>query len=337
MKDQDATSPATVAEADLVKGLARLEQLAKGQITGKLPGNSEPKGRWARGAEPDEVTDEDSDISDDSDGDERSGKRSDTDYKPKSAPVQKAMPGKDAADGDGDDDSGDGDDEADDDAPEDDAEDGDDDSSGDGGVEPFIDARDDAGDKADTPDKKADKPPAKDVDKSLAQRARSSRHIRSGVEVSPFLRDLVRSLSKSQFGLERRVLRELGAAIAKSSARQRTFNRALADVVSGLGAVALEQGEMLKALGARPARGIKSQTHAVRPVEKSFGTPDGDTVTLGDGTTLPQLDRAVVMQRLLAGVEKGLIGPTEVVKFETTGIISPHLYKSLVTDERHAR
>ncbi len=332
MKDQDSTSPATVAEADLVKGLARLEQLAKGQLTGKLPGNNEPKGRWANGEEPDEVTDEDSDVSADSDGDERSGKRSDTDYRPKSAPVRKAIPDKDDQAGGDESDGDDDDDEA---SEDDDAED--DDSSGDGGPEPFVDAQDDAADKDDASDDKPEKAPAKDVGKSLGQRVRASRHIRSGIEVSPFLRDLVRSLSKSQRGLERRILRQLGAAIEKSISRQRSFNRALAEVVSGLGAVALEQGELLKALGARPARGIKSQTHAVRPIEKSFGSGDGDTVTLGDGTTLPQLDRAVVMQRLLAGVEKGLIGSTEVVKFETTGIISPQLYKSLVTDERLAK
>ena len=308
----------TPAEADLLKGLARLEKLAKGQVTGKLPGNNEPKGTWAYGAEPDEVTDADSDVSGDSGEEERDGKKSDTEYRPKPSPVRKAMGQKDddggAGEGDedenleGDDDLGDDDE---------DDEDDEDDSAG--------AARD---------DKRDDDRPA---DKSLAARARRSRTLKKGVEVSPFLRAFVRSISKALSSLERRSERRLRLALDKSEARRHRFEKGLTEVLSGLSAVAIEQGDLLKALSAQPARGPKSQTHAVRAVQKSFEGPGDDQITLPDGSTAPQLERATVMQRLLNGVAKGLIGSGEVVKFETTGIVHPALYKSLVHDERFAK
>ncbi len=301
----------TVAESDLAKGLVRLEQMAKGQIIGKLPGNSGPKGRFAYGQQPDKVGDDESDVSSDSGEDELEGDKSDTDYKAKSAPVQKGM-GDDDGDSDEDDDPQDSEDD-------DDKED------------PFEGEED-----ADDDDKDGEKkppPPPSDTDKSFAARARSSKHIRSGVEVSPFLRDTVRSINKSFRDHERRIVRALGHELSKSARLQRQLFKSMAKVLSGLGAVTLEHGDLLKALAAQPARGPKSQTHAVRPVQKSFDGGD-DSVTLPDGTSLPQLGKAELMQRLLNGVAKGLIGSGEVIKFETTGIVHPALYKSLATDER---
>ena len=310
MSDKEQAQATTVAEEDLVKGLARLEKIAKGQITGKLPGNNEPKGRWAYHEEPDEVSDQDSDVSGDSGEEERDGKKSDTDYKARSAPVRKGIDPKDE------DDEASGDEEDDED---------DEDEPGD----PFT-GEDGGGGAEDEPADK-DKPPAdgKDTDKSFAQRARTSKHIRSGVEVSPFLRDMVTSLNKSQAGAERRIVRKLCHFIDKSLVRQLRFQKSVAEVLSGLSAVALEQGDLLKAVSTQPARGPRSQTHAIRPVQKSFDGGEGEQISLPDGSTAPQLDRAVVMQRLLVGVQKGLIHPQEVVKFETTGIVHPGLYKSL--------
>ncbi len=300
----------TVAERDLLKGLARLENLAKAQITAKLPGNQGPKGSWAYGEEPTEVSDEDSDVSSDSGEEERGGKKSDTDYKPKPSPVRKGM---DAESGKDDDQDGDEDPEEDDDAGE-----------------------DDDGDQADAGEGDADEGD-KETEKSFAARARASRSIRRGVEVSPFLRDLVGILEKSFSDLERGHRRELRSQLRGAFARQHKFNKSLADALSNLGAVSLAQGDLIKALSAQPARGLKSQTSAVRPVHKSFDGPGDDQISLPDGTTAPQLSKAVVLERLLNGVAKNLIPATEVVKFETTGIVQPALYKALVSDERYAK
>ncbi len=308
---QEQKDPTTesIPQADLVKGLARLERLAKSQVTGKLPGNNEPKGSWAYGEEPTEVSDEDSDVSGDSGEDERAGKKSDTDYKPKSSPVRKAM--------DRDDDENDG-------------GGGDDDDEGEGDDDPFAD---DDGPGEDGKDEGGDKKPAedKDTEKSFAARVRASKHIRSGVEVSPFLRDTVTSINKSFRDLERRTRRFVRQEIHRGFARQQAFNKSLSEALSGLGAVAIEQSDLIKAISAQPARGPKSQTHAVRPVQKSFDGGE-DQITLPDGSTAPQLERGVILQRLLNGVAKNLIGAGEVVKFETTGIVSPALYKSLCTN-----
>ncbi len=315
MSDTEQPTSATVAEADLLKGLARLESLAKSQVTGKLPGNSSPKGRWANGAEPTEVSESDSDVSTDSGEDERSGKKSDTDYKPKA--VSKAMGDEPSEDDDPDDE--DADDEG----------DGDDDAAGEGA--PF----DDEDDEPEAADK--DKPADRETDKSFATRARASATIRKGVEVSPFLRALVRTLSKGLCDSERRTRREIRRQVEKAFARQQSFNKGLSVALSSLGAVSLEQKELMKSLSGLPARGPKSQTHAVRPVQKSFeGGADGH-VTLPDGTTLPHLERSVLMQRLITGVQKGLISAQEVVKFETSGIVHPALYKALATDAEYAK
>ena len=323
MSDQTDSTPTTVAETDLLRGLARLEKavdagrtarperVSKAQITGKLPGNAGPKGTWSEGKEPTEVGDEDADVSTDSREEERDGEKSDTDYKPKTSPVRKAMGGDDPDDTDGD---GDG------------AAAGDDDPDDDD--DPFPDEDEDEGD-----DDKKD-----DADKSFASRVRRSRHIKSGVEVSPFLRDLVRSLNKSQRVLERRIVRALSAHVDRSASRQRAFNRSLTEVLSGLSAVALEQGDLLKALSAQPARGPKSQTRAVRPIQKSFeGGEEPGTIQLVDGSTLPQLAPPVVGQRLAKAVHLGILPAIEVVKYETTGVIHPTSYRVLVTDERLTR
>ena len=310
MSDTEQPTSATVAEADLLKGLARLESLAKSQVTGKVPGNSSPKGRWANGAEPTEVSESDPDVSTDSGEDERSGKKSDTDYKPKS--VSKAM----------------GDPPAEDEEPDGEGEDDEDDEEGE--AEPFDD-------EDDGPEAAEDKPADKETDKSFASRARASATIRKGVEVSPFLRALVRTLSKGLVDSERRTRREIRLQVTQAFARQQSFNKGLSAALSSLGAVSLEQKELMKSLSGLPARGPKSQTHAVRPVQKSFeGGADGH-VTLPDGTTLPHLERSVLMQRLLTGVQKGLISAQEVVKFETTGIVHPSLYKALATDAEYAK
>lgn len=306
-ENQQPTSD-TVAERDLLKGLARLESLAKAQITGKLPGNQEPKGTWAYGHEPTEVSDDDSDVSDEGGEDERQGKKSDTDYKPKASPVRKAIGDQDDAEDDQDDDEDpDGDGDA----------DGDDDETGDEG------ASDDDEDKQ-----------GKDVDKSFDARVRASKNIRRGVEVSPFLRDLVGILSKSFSDLQRGQHRDLRRQLTRTFAQQHRFNKSLAEALSSLGAVALEQSDLVKALSAQPARGPKSQTRAVQPVHKSFDGPGDDHITLPDGSTAPQLSKAVVMERLLNGVSKNLVPAADVIKFETTGIVAPALYKALVADER---
>ncbi len=308
MSDKHDPSAATVAETALLKGLARLEKITKAQITGKLPGNSEPKGRWAYDQEPDEVTDAESDVSGDSGEEEQGGKKSDTDYKTRSAPVKKGMEPDDTEEGE----QGEG---------------GGDDGGEDDG-DPFEGEGDDGG--GDAPDDKDKKPDDdKETEKSFAARARASKHIRSGVEVSPFLRDLVTSLNKSQSGAERRIVRRVWRALDKALTRQLRFQKSVAEVLSGLSAVALEQGELLKAISTQPARGPKSQTLAVRPVQKSFDGGEGEQISLPDGSTAPQLERSVVMQRLLVGVQKGLIHPQEVIKFETTGIVHPGLYKSI--------
>ena len=40
-------------------------------------------------------------------------------------------------------------------------------------------------------------------------------------------------------------------------------------------------------------------------------------------------NRAQLLGALMKGVEAGQISPTEVIKFETTGALSPHIQKSL--------
>lgn len=307
---KDKPNPAAQAENDLLKGLDRLEQIAKGQVTGRLEGKSD-KGTWSYNEEPVEPADKDSDVSGDSGEEELDGKKSDTDYKPKNSFKR----GHDARANDikkGD-------------FP-DPGKDEDDDAGGDGD-------RDD-GDDRDGPGD-GDKDDGEDQFKSLTK---GSKAIRQGVEVSPFLRDLVRAIAKSMASAEKRIVRQLSARLDKSFSAQRDFNKSLADAMSGLGAVALEQSDLVKSMAAAPARGVKSQLAAARPIQKSFeGGGADETVTLPDGSTAPQLDKGLLMQRLVNGVAKGLIPPGEVVKFESTGIIHPALYKSLCTDERFAK
>lgn len=297
MSERQQPTSDTVAETDLLRGLARLENLAKAQLTGKLTGNAAPKGTWADGKEPSEVDESDSDVS--GDGGEGS-KKSDTDYRPKASPVRKGLADEDEEPSDED------------------------------AASEEEESEEDAGPPADEDDDD-------EAEKSLVARAEKSRAIRKAVEVSPFLRDWGRALAKGFQDLARRNRRDLRRELRKALARQATFDRGVADVLSKLSNVALEQGQLLKAIAAQPARGPKSQTTAVRPVEKSFEAGGEATVTLPDGTTVPQLPRAVVLERLVNGVAKGLIHASEVVKFEATGVVHPGLYKSIATNPELAK
>jgi len=295
MKNQtDPTPSDSVAETDLLKSLDHLEKVAKAQITGQLAGKTD-KGTWPKGEEPVEPADADSDVSGDSGEEERDGKKSDTDYRPKNS-YRKGVGKGNLRKAEGEDDDA---------PPADDEDEGGDADEGEGD----------------------DREP--EVDKSFAASTRGSKNIRDGVEVSPFLRDLVASIGKSLASMERRLRHDFGRQLARSFRAQGEFNKGLAGSLSRLGAATVEQGDLIKAIAAQPARGLKSQTHAARPIQKSFdaGGEDG-------GETL---SRDVVMQRLMNGVAKGLVSAGEVVKFESTGIIHPALYKAITSDERFAK
>lgn len=288
-------------QSEVLRGLDRIEKIAKAQIIGKLPGNTGPGGTWADGKEPTQPTDEDADVSED--GDEEGGKKSDTDYKPKPSPVRKGL----------DDDKGD--------TPA-------------NGDERGPDAEDDDEDLSPRSDEDAED--SDDEDDEDLERSQSRRRGRTHGLGGRAGRRLVLAMRKSLRAMERRIERRVERALARSFARQGAFNQGLAVALKSLSTATAEQRDLLKAVAAQPARGPKSQVHAARPIEKSFDGPP-DEVTLPDGTRVPRLEKAVLLQRMLTAVSKGLVASSDVVRFETTGHIHPNVYQLLVSDERVTR
>jgi hypothetical protein len=141
----------------------------------------------------------------------------------------------------------------------------------------------------------------KDMGKSMAQAAQESDTIQKGIEVSDFLMELTKSFA---LGLE-----------SVFAAEQGDFNKSLGEAVVnigyGLGAV----NKSVETASNAPATAPKSQLRAV---------PGGvQALQKGMGNPLEGLTKSQILDTMTSMMEKGQCSTLDVVKFETTGDLSP--------------
>ena len=173
-----------------------------------------------------------------------------------------------------------------------------------------------------------------DARKSFNNTVNSSLELQKGLELSPFLYELTRAIGSALGGSEARVVKSLQGVIgslvtrleaveksvASSAATQDEFNKSLAEAVVGIGnaTIGATNEEINKAQ--MPVGGPRSQIRAATPdnsqgyVNKSYAGPGGLDMDL----TKSQITNAMVDM-----VEKSLLDPSHVIKFEGHGELDP--------------
>jgi hypothetical protein len=148
--------------------------------------------------------------------------------------------------------------------------------------------------------------------KSLSDAASDNEDVAKGLEVSSFLSGWTDVQSEALKGVEVRISKSIEAG----HSAQAEYNGELAKSVAGLAEVLTIQAQRIEQLESTPARAPKS---AVSAVEKSFGS--GGPAPQGDD----QLSKSQALGILTSMVEAGEASATDVIKFETSSIMTPDL------------
>ena len=134
--------------------------------------------------------------------------------------------------------------------------------------------------------------------------------IMAGIDSSPFLYEMVKSIGYSFLNLEDR----LGSQIFLMDHHHTQFAKSVDGSFDSLGK---SLGFINNTAGDIDAANVPVTGQDVQYLEKGgFGE--------GEPLTKPQ-----VLGALMKGVEAGVVSPLDVVKFETTGAVSPQIQKSL--------
>ena len=148
------------------------------------------------------------------------------------------------------------------------------------------------------------------VKKSFFEYVESNPTLMAGIDSSPFLYEMVKSIGYSFLNLEDR----LGTQMFTMDHNYDQFAKSVDGVFDTLG----------KSLGfINEAAGDMDMQKSVEA-----GNPGGYLEKSGFGESGGP-NRQQIVGALMKGVEAGQISPTEVIKFETTGALSPHIQKSL--------
>lgn len=165
----------------------------------------------------------------------------------------------------------------------------------------------------DKDDKKHAEPDGDEVSKSLADFASEDETVSKGLEVSEFLAGFAGVINKSlQVMEERMASRILGALVAEAESTG-SFQKSLADAVVNLGEAISAQAQRIEQIESSPARAPKSVAN-VQALNKGSYAGEGESLT-----------KSLVSNTLSDMVEKSMIPAIEVIKFESTGELTPDL------------
>ena len=156
--------------------------------------------------------------------------------------------------------------------------------------------------------------------KSFDEHAQEYPVVCEGAELSPFLNEVVASISKSFADFETRMMDLIDENHVEAS-----------DFDKSLGAAVIEIGQNVSAVGSR----VNYLEESVGGIAKSL--PDNRSVNYLSKSGLsdhgPAPSQNEVMDAMLKAVEANQLDPLEVIKFESTGSLSPHVAKSLGISE----
>jgi hypothetical protein len=179
------------------------------------------------------------------------------------------------------------------------------------------------------------------VAKSLEQAAQENATLRPALEMSPILVELVKaldsrmqmmekSLQETQVNTANGMLEAIGEFVGGRFAEQGEFNKALADVVTGIGhgvagTIEHQVVEAQQPVGPpksqmRVIDGGQAQQPQVNPqvVQKSFEGPAGQDLT-----------KSQITDEMIDMVQKGQLSSVEVCKFDMTGEVRPDLLETI--------
>ena len=158
-------------------------------------------------------------------------------------------------------------------------------------------------------DKKEDEKD-EDVKKSFFEHVENNPTLMAGIDSSPFLYEMVKSIGYSFMNLEDR----LGTQMFLMDHHYDQFAKSVDGVFDSMG----------KSLGF--INETADQIDVVKSAETDENVQYLEKGGFGDAEAPGQQQ---ILAALVKGVEDGHIPPTEVIKFETTGGLSPHIQKSL--------
>jgi len=146
--------------------------------------------------------------------------------------------------------------------------------------------------------------------KSFFEHVQQDPTLMAGIESSPFLYEMVKSIGYSFLNLEDRLGSQIFLMDHHHTQFAKSVDGSFNSISKSLGFINGTAGDINAANGA-----VAEQN--VQYLEK--GGFDG-----GEAPSKPQ-----ILGALMKGVEAGVVSPLDVVKFETTGAVSPHIQKSL--------
>lgn len=150
--------------------------------------------------------------------------------------------------------------------------------------------------------------------------------VQKGVEVSDFLAEFAKSFGQGMGYLESRITQNVVGhvlgALQQFASEQGEFNKSLAEAVVNIGHGLAGYIQQDAARSEEPAGPPKSQLRQVpgqvQVLQKSQG-----------GNAFGDMSKSQVLDRMTDLVEKGGLNPLEVVKFESTGEMSPGVEQKL--------
>jgi hypothetical protein len=149
-----------------------------------------------------------------------------------------------------------------------------------------------------------------EVYKSFFEHVQEDPTIMAGIESSPFLYEMVKSIGYSFLNLEDRLGSQIFLMDHHHTQFAKSVDGSFGSISKSLGFINGTAGDIDSASGA-----VAEQN--VQYLEK--GGFSG-----GAAPSKPQ-----ILGALMKGVEAGVVSPLDVVKFETTGAVSPQIQKSL--------
>ena len=161
---------------------------------------------------------------------------------------------------------------------------------------------------------------SKKLGKSFDEHVREYPVVCEGVELSPFLHDVVAGISKSFADFETRMMDLIDGNHAEAS-----------DFDKSLGSAVIEIGQSVNAVSHR----VNYLGDSTGGISKSFQNTSNINYLsksgLSDKGSAPSQNE--IMDAMIKAVEANQLDPLEVIKFESTGALSAHVAKSLGISE----
>lgn len=184
------------------------------------------------------------------------------------------------------------------------------------GTPPFMKKDDDEDDDEDAKKAKSkDDDDDDDMGKSLTEYAQENDDVSKGLEVSEFLAGFADVVSKSLEAMESRIVSRVTRTVSSEAQSSGEFQKSLAEAVGRLGEAVTATAQRVDQVESQPAHAPQSVQN-VHALEKgNFGGP----ATGGD----EPLSKALVAATLVDLVQKGEASAQDVLKYDSSGTLSP--------------